>query len=253
MVSVGSVRAREPRERRTREVLARESTALRAASAGDHDRQRLARRAVFSAGHLAAAVARGGRDVRLALAQHRRDGRRSRGIGPMVACGHRADTARRPRSPDGQFAVRRGVRHLRRPPPRLRSRLAADRGVRRRRQSARRGVQPEDFRSIGASTATFAAVGIVGAFVWRRGYYRAVDWRRSVAPVFAAIAMLAFTGMARREHRRDRTRDGFCGRTLLRRRRRRVRHPTHRHLGPMSLWRRCSRDRRLRVGVGGRV
>ena len=56
-------------------------------------------------------------------------------------------------------------------------------------------LQPEDFRSIGASTATFAAVGIVGAFVWRRGYYRAVDWRRSVAPVFAAIAMLAFTGM----------------------------------------------------------
>ena len=57
-------------------------------------------------------------------------------------------------------------------------------------------VQPDDFRSIGASTATFAAVGIVGAFVWQRGYYRAVDWRRSVAPVFAAIAMLAFTGMA---------------------------------------------------------
>lgn len=57
-------------------------------------------------------------------------------------------------------------------------------------------VQSDDFRSIGASTATFAAVAIVGAFVWRRGYYRAVDWRRSVAPVFAAIAMLAFTGMA---------------------------------------------------------
>jgi len=57
-------------------------------------------------------------------------------------------------------------------------------------------LQPEEFRSIGASTATFAAVAIVGAFVWRRGYYRAVDWRRSVAPVFAAIAMLAFTGLA---------------------------------------------------------
>jgi membrane associated rhomboid family serine protease len=57
-------------------------------------------------------------------------------------------------------------------------------------------IQPAEFRSIGASTATFAAVGIVGAFVWRRGYYRAVDWQRSVAPIFAAIAMLAFTGMA---------------------------------------------------------
>ena len=41
MVSVGSGRARAPGERRTRKVLARESTALRAAPAGDHDRQRL--------------------------------------------------------------------------------------------------------------------------------------------------------------------------------------------------------------------
>jgi membrane associated rhomboid family serine protease len=57
-------------------------------------------------------------------------------------------------------------------------------------------IQADDFRSIGASTATFAAVGIVGAFVWRRGYYRAIDWRRSLAPIFAAIAMLAYTGMA---------------------------------------------------------
>jgi membrane associated rhomboid family serine protease len=57
-------------------------------------------------------------------------------------------------------------------------------------------VQASDFRSIGASTATFAAVGLVSAFVWRRGYYRAIDWRRSLAPVFAAIALLAFTGLS---------------------------------------------------------
>ena len=56
-------------------------------------------------------------------------------------------------------------------------------------------IQSDDFVSIGASTATFAAIGIVGAFVWRRGYYRAVDWRRSLAPVFAAIALLAYTGV----------------------------------------------------------
>lgn len=56
-------------------------------------------------------------------------------------------------------------------------------------------VQSDDFRSIGASTATFASIGIVGAFVWRRGYYRAVDWRRSLAPIFAAIALLAYTGV----------------------------------------------------------
>jgi len=57
-------------------------------------------------------------------------------------------------------------------------------------------LQASDFRSIGASTATFAAIGIVGAFVWRRGYYRAIDWRRSLAPIFAAVAMLAFTGLS---------------------------------------------------------
>lgn len=56
-------------------------------------------------------------------------------------------------------------------------------------------LQASDFRSIGASTATFAAIGVVGAFVWRRGYYRAVDWRRSLAPIFASIALLAFTGI----------------------------------------------------------
>jgi len=55
--------------------------------------------------------------------------------------------------------------------------------------------QTEDFRSIGASTASFAAVGLLGSFVWRRGYYRTADWRRSFAPVFAALALLAYTGM----------------------------------------------------------
>ncbi len=57
-------------------------------------------------------------------------------------------------------------------------------------------IQVADFHAIGASTATFGAVGLVGAFVWRRGYYRAIDWRRSLAPIFAALAMLAFTGVA---------------------------------------------------------
>ena len=55
--------------------------------------------------------------------------------------------------------------------------------------------QPETFSSIGASTATFACLGLVAAFVWRRGYHRALDWRRSFAPLFAAICLLAFTGM----------------------------------------------------------
>jgi rhomboid protease GluP len=55
-------------------------------------------------------------------------------------------------------------------------------------------VQPDGFRSLGASTATFAAVSLVGAFAWRRGYFRGAGWRRQFAPVFAAIALLAYTG-----------------------------------------------------------
>ena len=56
-------------------------------------------------------------------------------------------------------------------------------------------VQPEAFQSIGASTATFAAVGVVAAFVWRTGYYRQFGWRKGLAPVFAAVALFAFTGV----------------------------------------------------------
>lgn len=56
-------------------------------------------------------------------------------------------------------------------------------------------VQPESFQSIGASTATFAAVGVVSAFVWRTGYYRQFGWRKGLAPVFAAVALFAFTGV----------------------------------------------------------
>lgn len=55
-------------------------------------------------------------------------------------------------------------------------------------------VQPEQFRALGASTATFAALGIVPAFGWRRGYFRGRGFKRGFAPIFAAIALLAFTG-----------------------------------------------------------
>lgn len=55
-------------------------------------------------------------------------------------------------------------------------------------------VQSAGFRSVGASTATFAALALVGAFVWQRGYMRGWDWRRRFAPVFGGIALLAYTG-----------------------------------------------------------
>lgn len=56
-------------------------------------------------------------------------------------------------------------------------------------------LRPEDFRAIGASTATFAALAIGCGFVWRRGYFRGRGWRRAFAPVFAGIALLSFTGV----------------------------------------------------------
>lgn len=56
-------------------------------------------------------------------------------------------------------------------------------------------MRPDDFMAIGASTATFAALSLSSAFVWRRGYFRGRGWRRAFAPLFAAIALLSFTGM----------------------------------------------------------
>lgn len=56
-------------------------------------------------------------------------------------------------------------------------------------------LQPDDFRSIGASTATFGALGIGATFFWRHGYFQGRSWKRNFAPVFAGIALLAFTGI----------------------------------------------------------
>ena len=56
-------------------------------------------------------------------------------------------------------------------------------------------LRPDGFASLGASTATFACVGMTAAFVWRRGYFRGRGWRRGFAPIAAGLALLAFTGM----------------------------------------------------------
>lgn len=55
-------------------------------------------------------------------------------------------------------------------------------------------MRPDDFRSIGASTATFAALSMSSAFVWRKGYFSGRGWKRAFAPVFGAVALLSFTG-----------------------------------------------------------
>jgi rhomboid protease GluP len=57
-------------------------------------------------------------------------------------------------------------------------------------------VQLPTHRSIGASTAVFAALGLLATYAWRRGYLRDTPWRSRIAPIVAAIGLLAFTGTA---------------------------------------------------------
>ncbi len=55
-------------------------------------------------------------------------------------------------------------------------------------------VQVPEFRSIGASTAVFAALGLLTAYTWRRGFWRSTPWRARIAPIVAGVGLLAFTG-----------------------------------------------------------
>jgi rhomboid protease GluP len=51
-----------------------------------------------------------------------------------------------------------------------------------------------DHRSIGASTAVFAALGLLSAYLWRRGFPGKASRRERMAPVVAGLGLLAFTG-----------------------------------------------------------
>lgn len=66
-------------------------------------------------------------------------------------------------------------------------------------------LQPEAFASIGASTATFAALGIVAAYTFRHGHIRDAEFKRRVGPLFAALCLLVFTGLGDAESDNDRT------------------------------------------------
>lgn len=57
-------------------------------------------------------------------------------------------------------------------------------------------VEAPSHRSIGASTAVFAALGILTAYTWRRGFLRETPWRGRIAPIIAGLGLLAFTGTA---------------------------------------------------------
>jgi membrane associated rhomboid family serine protease len=55
-------------------------------------------------------------------------------------------------------------------------------------------VQPAGHRSIGSSTAVFAALGLVAAFVWGISRQFTLGWARRWSPVVGAVALLAYTG-----------------------------------------------------------
>jgi membrane associated rhomboid family serine protease len=57
-------------------------------------------------------------------------------------------------------------------------------------------MQAAEHRSIGASTAVFAALGLLAAYTWRRGFLRETPWRARIGPIVAGLGLLAFTGTA---------------------------------------------------------
>ncbi|MFK8014764.1 MAG: rhomboid family intramembrane serine protease [Gammaproteobacteria bacterium] len=48
--------------------------------------------------------------------------------------------------------------------------------------------------SVGASTAIFAALGLLAAYSWKRKYYPQDRWAYRLGPIIAGIALLAYTG-----------------------------------------------------------
>lgn len=55
-------------------------------------------------------------------------------------------------------------------------------------------IQPSGHLAIGASTAVFAALGLLAAYTHRRGFLKQTSWKARAAPITAAIGLLAFLG-----------------------------------------------------------
>ena len=55
---------------------------------------------------------------------------------------------------------------------------------------------PPDHRSVGASTAVFAALGAMSAFSWRERLHRPQRWVRRWGPLIAGVILLGWTGSA---------------------------------------------------------
>ncbi len=52
----------------------------------------------------------------------------------------------------------------------------------------------ETHRSIGASTAVFAALGLASGYAWRARYFRDERWTYRVGPIVGGLALLMYTG-----------------------------------------------------------
>ncbi|MBT8486281.1 MAG: rhomboid family intramembrane serine protease [Phycisphaerales bacterium] len=55
-------------------------------------------------------------------------------------------------------------------------------------------VQPPPHSAVGASTAVFAALGLIAAYVWRRRVELPLRWAARWAPIVVAAVLLAWTG-----------------------------------------------------------
>jgi rhomboid protease GluP len=55
-------------------------------------------------------------------------------------------------------------------------------------------ISPPDHRAIGASTAVFAALGLLVGFAWRHGLTLRERFKYAYAPVFGGVALLALLG-----------------------------------------------------------
>ena len=55
-------------------------------------------------------------------------------------------------------------------------------------------AQNPQHAAIGASTAVFAALGLLTPYTWRRGFMRGTPWRARIGPIVAGLGLLGFTG-----------------------------------------------------------
>lgn len=55
-------------------------------------------------------------------------------------------------------------------------------------------VQPAQHNAVGASTAIFAALGILSAHAWKRRQHTERRWTRQLVPLLGGVALLAFIG-----------------------------------------------------------